>query len=172
MINVKNKSHAVTAQIVVPEAGAHGVIIAQGGLFGGWSLYTDDGCLAYCYNLLGLQYFKVRGTQPIPPGDHQVRMEFGYDGGGLGKGGTVSLYLDGDKVGEGRVDQTQPVVFSLDDKTDVGIDICTPVSDDYDSADSKFNGQIDWVRIDVSETADDTDHVVTQEQFRAAMAEQ
>ena len=100
-------------------------------------------------------------------------MEFSYDGGGLGKGGTACLYLDGEKTGEGRVDQTQPVVFSLDDKTDVGVDLCTPVSDDYSSADSDFTGQIDWVRIDVSENAEDADHLITQEeQFRVALAKQ
>ncbi len=83
--------------------GANGVIIAQGGSFGGWSLYANDGRPAYCYNLLGIQRFKVYGEAAIPAGEHQVRMEFAYDGGGLGKGGTVSLYLDGDKIGEGRV---------------------------------------------------------------------
>ncbi len=151
VLNVKNKSHSVTAQVVVPDAGAAGVIIAQGGLFGGWSLYIHDGRLTYCYNLLGLQYFKVAGAQAIPAGEHQLRMEFSYDGGGLGKGGTVTLYVDGAKTGEGRIERTQPTIFSLDDKTDVGTDLCTPVSDDYTSADCDFNGQIDWVRIDLSD---------------------
>ena len=82
VINVKNKSHAVTAEVVVPEGGANGVIVAQGGAFGGWSLYVIDGRPAYCYNLFGLQQFKVYGDEPLPAGDHQVRMEFGYDGGG------------------------------------------------------------------------------------------
>jgi hypothetical protein len=94
VLNIKNKSHAVTAQIVVPDGGARGVIIAQGGLFGGWSLYAKDGRPAYCYNLFGLQRFKIEGDTPIPPGQHQIRMEFAYDGGGLAKGGTVTLYLD------------------------------------------------------------------------------
>ena len=104
VLNVKNKSHAVTAEIVVPEGGAEGVIIAQGGAFAGWSLYAKDGKPTYCYNLLGLQRFKIEGDAPIPAGTHQVRMEFAYDGGGLAKGGTVTLYVDGDKVGEGRVE--------------------------------------------------------------------
>ena len=94
---IKNKSHAVTAQLDVPEAGAGGVIIAQGGSFGGWSLYAKDGRPTYCYNLLGLQRFKIEGDRAIPPGEHQVRMEFAYDGGGLGKGGTATLYIDGDR---------------------------------------------------------------------------
>ena len=108
LLNIKNKSHAVTAEVEVPEAGAEGVIIAQGGAFAGWSLYAKDGRPRYCYNLLGLQRFAIEGDTPIPAGTHQVRMEFAYDGGGLAKGGTVSLYLDGTKVGEGRVDATDP----------------------------------------------------------------
>ena len=171
VLNVKNKSHAVTAQVVVPEDGAKGVILAQGGMFGGWSLYAKDGRPTYCYNLLGLQRFKIEGEKPIPAGEHQVRMEFAYDGGGMAKGGTVSLYIDGEKTGEGRVDRTQPMVFSLDDKTDVGSDRCTPVSDDYDPADSDFNGRIDWIQIDLGEDAKDADHLITpEERYRIAMA--
>jgi len=111
IIVLKNKSHSVTAQVVVPESGAGGVIIAQGGAFGGWSLYAKNGKPVYCYNLFGLQRFKIEGSAAIPAGEHQVRAEFAYDGGGLGKGGTVSLFLDGSKVGEGRVDATEPMLF-------------------------------------------------------------
>ena len=96
------------------------MIIAQGGSFGGWSLYAKDGRPTYCYNLLGLQRFKIEGDRAIPPGEHQVRMEFAYDGGGLGKGGTATLYIDGDAVGEGRVDATQAMIFSGDETTDLG----------------------------------------------------
>ena len=106
LLNVKNKSHAVTAEVVVPEGGADGVIFAQGGEFGGWSLYFTDGVPRYCYNLFGLQRFKVLGSEPVPAGTHQVRMEFAYDGGGLAKGGTVSLYVDGEHLGQGRVEAT------------------------------------------------------------------
>ena len=88
----------------MPDGGAEGVIIAQGGAFAGWSLYLNDGKPTYCYNLLGLQRFNVEGDAALPPGTHQVRMEFAYDGGGLGKGGDVTLYVDGGKVGEGRVE--------------------------------------------------------------------
>ena len=86
-INIKNKSHAVTAEVVVPDTGAEGVIIAQGGAYAGWSLYAKDGKPTYCYNLLALQRFTIQGDSAIPPGEHQVRMEFSYDGGGLGKAG-------------------------------------------------------------------------------------
>jgi hypothetical protein len=172
VLNIKNKSHAVTAQVVVPNGGARGVILAQAGMFGGWSLYVKDGRPTYCYNLLGLKYSKIEGKKKkIPAGEHQVRMEFAYDGGGLGKGGTVSLYLDGEKNGEGRLDQTQPMVFSLDDKTDVGSDRCTPVSDDYGSGDSDFNGQIKWIQIDLGKDAKDADHLITpEERYRIALA--
>ena len=111
VVVTKNKSHSITAEIDVPEDGANGVIIAQGGAFGGFVLYAKDGKPAYCYNLFGLQQFKVYGDDPIPAGEHQVRMEFTYDGGGLGKGGDVKLYVDGEQVGEGRVDGTVPMAL-------------------------------------------------------------
>jgi arylsulfatase len=173
VINVKNKSHAVTAQIVVPDEGASGVIIAQGAAIGGWSLYVKDGKLAYCYNLLGLQRFKVYGDAPIPAGEHQVRMEFAYDGGGLAKGGTASLYVDGHKVGEGRVDVTQAMIFSADDTTDVGSDSGTMVSDDYGPKDNKFTGRVKGVQIDLGDDAQDADHLLSPEEVvRVAMARQ
>ena len=143
VVNIKNKSHAVTAEVVVPDTGAQGVIVAQGGAFGGWSLYASDGGRpVYCYNLFGLQQFKVQGDQPIPAGEHQVRMEFAYDGGGLAKGGDVTLFIDGAKVGQGRVDATQPMIFSGDETTDVGSDSATPVSDDYGPKTSRFSGRV------------------------------
>ncbi len=98
-------------------------------------------------------------------------MEFAYDGGGLAQGGTVSLYIDGQKTGEGRVDRTEPMVFSLDDKTDVGSHRCTPVSDDYSTGDSDFNGRIDWIQIDLGEDAQNADHLITaEERFQIKVA--
>ena len=141
MVTNKNKSFSITAEIEVPEGGAEGVIIAQGGAFGGFSLYVKDGKPAYCYNLFGLHRFKATGTDAIPSGTHQVRMEFTYDGGGLGKGGDVALYLDGEQVGSGRVDGTVPMLFSADETTDVGSDSATPVSDDHSSKGSAFTGK-------------------------------
>jgi arylsulfatase A-like enzyme len=173
VLNVKNKSHAVTAQIVAPAAGVEGVMIAQGGAFGGWSLYAKDGRPAYCYNLFGLRQFKVYGDTPIPEGEHQVRAEFAYDGGGLAKGGTVTLFLDGEKVGEGRVDGTEPMIFSTDETTDLGSDTGTSVSDDYDPKGSAFTGRVRWVQIDLGDDAADADHLITPEdRFRVAMGRQ
>jgi arylsulfatase A-like enzyme len=173
VVVLKNKSHAVTAELVVPEGGAEGVIVAQGGAFGGWSLYVQDGRPAYCYNLFGLQRFKVYGDSSIPAGEHQVRVEFAYDGGGLGKGGTASLFLDGKPVGEGRVEATVPMLFSADETTDVGSDSGTPVSDDYGPKDSGFTGRIRWVQLDLDAAAEDVDHLISpEERLHIAMARQ
>jgi arylsulfatase A-like enzyme len=173
VLNVKNRSHSVTAQIVVPEGGANGVIVAQGGAFGGWALYLHEGRPAYCYNLFGLRQFKVYGDAPLTEGDHQVRVEFAFDGGGLGKGGTATLYADGATVGESRIDATVPMVFSADETTDVGSDSATPVSDDYSPKDSVFRGRIEWVQMDIDEAAEDLDHLITpEERLRVAMARQ
>ena len=111
VVMIKNKSHAVTAEIDVPDGDGSGVIVAQGGAFGGWSLYLHEGRPAYCYNTFGVERFKVYGADPVPAGKHQVRMEFAYDGGGLGKGGDVTLFLDGTEVGSGRVEMTVPMQF-------------------------------------------------------------
>ena len=171
LLNTKNKSHAVTAEIVVPETGADGVILAQGGAFAGWSLYAKDGRPTYCYNLLGLQRFKIQADAAIPPGTHQVRMEFAYDGGGLAKGGDVTLYYDGEPVGTGRVGATQPMVFSADETTDIGYESGTTVSPDYTAHTSRFTGKIAWVQLDLGD--DDHDHFIDpEERVRIAMARQ
>ena len=171
VINMKNKSHALTAQLTVPAGGADGVIVAQGGAFGGFSLYVHEGKLAYCYNTFGLQQFKTYGKLDLQPGAQQVRMEFAYDGGGLGKGGTVTLFVDGTQDGEGRIEATVPMIFSGDETTDVGSDLHTPVSDDYAPQGNEFNGRIEWVQIDLGDDAEDADHYITdEERMRVAMS--
>jgi arylsulfatase len=169
ILNLKNKSHAVTAELVVPEEGAHGVIIAQGGAFAGWSLYLHEGRPKYCHNLAGLHRFYVEADSAMPAGDHQLRMEFDYDGGGLAKGGLVTFYVDGDKVGEGRVEATVPMLYSADETCDLGYSSGTPVSEDYTAAESRFNGSVKWVQLDAE--LDDHDHLITpEERYRVAMA--
>jgi arylsulfatase len=169
----KNKSHAVTANLTVPDAGAEGVIIAQGGAFAGWSLYAKDDKPRYCYNLLGLQRTVIEGTRGIGPGDHQVRMEFDYDGGGLAKGATIHLYVDGNAAGEGRIEASVPMVFSGDETTDVGKDTGTGVSDDYPTGDNEFTGRVHWVQIDIDDKAENLDHLITpEERWQIAMARQ
>jgi len=173
VINLKNKSHSVTAELEIPEAAANGVIIAHGGNMGGWSLYALNGKLRYHYNFLGLKQFDVTATSPLPTGKHQVRVESAYDGGGLGKGATVTLYLDGDKVGEGRVDRTHAFFFSMDETLDIGSDQGEPVSPDYGSRGNAFTGKINWVQIDIDAAAKDVDHKVgAEERFMIAMARQ
>ncbi len=142
VLSIKNKSHSVTAEIVVPEKGAEGVIIAQGANIGGWSLYAKGGKLKYCYNVAGVNHYFAESAGPLPSGRHQVRMEFAYAGGGLGKGGKVTLYVDGKKVGEGTVPITQAMVFSADDGCDVGEDTGAPVSPDYGPLGNAFNGEV------------------------------
>jgi arylsulfatase A-like enzyme len=171
VLNVKNRSYAVTAEVVLPEKEANGVIIAQGGAFGGWSLYAKEGNLKYCYNWLGLCHYYTEAEAVLPCGKHQVRMEFAYDGGGLAKGGNVTLYLDGSPIGQGRVDQTEPLTFSLDETTDIGCESGTVVAEDYTSRTSKFNGTINWIQID--QGVDDCDHLIRpEERLRVAMVRQ
>jgi arylsulfatase A-like enzyme len=173
VLNIKNKSHSVTAELMVPPKGAEGVIVCQGGNVGGWSLYAKGGRLKYCYNLLGIQCFFAESASVLPAGEHQVRMEFAYAGGGLGKGGTVTLYVDGKKVGEGKVAATAPIIFSGDDGCDVGVDTGSPVSPDYGSRGNEFNGRIKGVQLAIAEDAVSADHRVSPEEaLRLAMARQ
>jgi len=149
-INVKNKSKTITADIVVPEKGAHGIILAQAGRFGGWALYTRDGVPAYDYNFLGLQRTTIAGTEPLAAGKHTVRFDFAYDGGGPGKGGKGTLFVDDKKVAEGRIEHTQGGIFSADETTDVGIDLGTPVVESIGAeAKSRFTGRIPKVTVEV-----------------------
>jgi arylsulfatase A-like enzyme len=172
VVSIKNKSHAVTAEIVVPPGGAQGVIVAQGGSIGGWSLYLKGGKPRYCYNLLGIERFYVEGDREVPEGTHQARMEFAYDGGGLGKGGNVTLYVDGVEIGTGRVEGTAAMVFSADDTCDVGEENGALVADDY-PVPNAFTGEVNWVEIDVGKAAEDTDHRIDPDELlRVAMARQ
>jgi len=173
VINTKNKSHSVTAEIEVPATGANGVIAAQGGNMGGWSLYAHQGKLKYHYNFLGMLHFDVTATSPLPPGAHQVRMEFAYDGGGMGKGAAITLYVDGKNVGGGRVGRTHALFFSMDETMEVGCDVGEPVSPDYGSRGNEFTGNVKWVQIDIDAAAKDADHMIgANERFMVAMARQ
>ena len=172
IVSIKNKSHAVTAEIVVPEGGVQGVIIAQGGSIGGWALYAVAGRLRYCYNLLGVQHFYAGSDRDLPAGTHQVRMEFDYAGPGLGKGGTARLFLDGEPIGEGTVGATAAMIFSADDTCDVGKEGGALVAEDY-PVPNDFTGEIHWVEIDVDGAAVDADHYLEPDELlRVAMARQ
>ena len=149
-INVKNKSKTIIADIEVPAGGGNGTIIAQGGRFGGWSLYVKDGVPAYGYNFLGLQRTSLSATKPLAPGKATLRFEFAYDGGGPGKGGLGTLFINDEKVAEGRIQNTQSGMFSADETADVGIDLGTPVVEAIGSeAKSRFNGRIPKLTVNV-----------------------
>ena len=173
VLNLKNKSHSVTAEIEVPDRDAEGVIVCQGANVGGWSLYAKAGKLKYCYNWGGFKHFFVEAADKLPSGRHQVRMEFAYAGGGLGKGGKVTLYTDGKKVGEGDIEATLAMVFSADDGLDVGEDSGAPVSPDYGPRDNGFNGKIMGAQLAIADAAESADHLVApQDAVRIALARQ
>jgi arylsulfatase A-like enzyme len=156
-INAKNRSHMITADVQVPKGGAKGVILAQAGRFGGWSLYMKAGKPTYTYNFLGLKHYTIAAKQPVPAGKATIRFEFAYDGGGLGKGGTGTLFVNGKQVAKGRIERTQPLAFSGDEGADVGEDGETPVVENYGiPSPYKFTGKIDKITIDLKEmkTAD------------------
>jgi arylsulfatase len=173
IVNYKNKSHAVTAEVVVPQSGAKGVIAAVGGIVGGWSLYAIGGKLRYHYNFYSIDRYTITGNSQISPGTHQVRMEFKYDGGGLAKGGTVTLFVDGKKDGEGRVEHTEPLIFSADETFDVGFQAGSSSSTDYGPKDNRFSGEVNWVEIDIGKAGENLDHLISPEQrLQLAMARQ
>ena len=163
MPSLKNKSYSVTAEVVIPDGGANGVIINQGGITGGWAFYLHDGRPTFHYSFLGLIRATVTTAEPLPPGDHQIRVEFAYDGDGLGKGGTATIYIDGTEAATGRVERTHGFLFSFDETTDVGIDTGAPVSTDYTAGHNAFTGTINWVRVDAGD--DSHDHLIDPAQL-------
>jgi arylsulfatase len=148
-INIKNRSLSITADVEIPKGGANGVILVQGGRFGGWSLYLKDGKPIYCYNFVGLEEYKVSAPQAVAAGKATIRMNFDYDGGGIGKGGTATILVNGQKVASGRIERTQPMIFSADETAGVGVDDATPVTADYKERDNAFTGKILKVVVDV-----------------------
>ncbi len=148
-INVKNRSFSITADLEIPPDGANGVVLAQAGRFGGWSLYLKEGRPTFCYNYLGLERYTVAAAQALPPGRASVRMNFDYDGGGIAKGGTATLLVDGRPVASGRVERTQPITFSADETAGVGVDDATPVTTDYPERDDAFTGTVVKVVVEV-----------------------
>ena len=167
--NVKNTSFRVTAEVVV-DAGASGVLVAQGGRFGGWCIYAVDGVVSFCHNLCGLERYHVRSDRVLTAGTRLVEMAFTYDGGGVGKGGTARLSVDGECVGTGRVERTVPYAFSVDESLTVGFDRGTPVTEEYEAGRrSRFSGTVRWLRID---SLDDGDAAGSEGTWRAAVMTQ
>ncbi len=152
-MNVKNRSKTITAEVVIPEGGANGVILTQGGRFGGWSLYMKDGKPIYTYNFLGLERFTVASNSVVPAGAATIVLDFAYDGGGFGKGGNATLSVDGKTVAEGRIERTQPLIFSADETADVGLDNQTPVAEGIGIGrdETRFTGKIHKITLDVKD---------------------
>jgi arylsulfatase len=165
----RNCSWSLTAQVRMPDDGASGVLLNLGG-HDGWSFYLKDGCPTFCYNLFGIDHTYVRAERAVVPGEHQLRVEFAYDGGGLGQGGDVTLFVDGDQAAAGRLERTEPIGFGYE-YTDVGRDDLSPVTDDYPARDNAFTGTIRW--IEMAAGADSHDHLVAPEAIiHYAMAKQ
>lgn len=151
-LNVKNTSKTIVADVNLT-GNDRGVILCQGGKFGGWALYMDNGKPAYTYNYFGLESYTIKSDTKLTGENAEIKLQFNYDGGGIGKGGTAMLYVDGKKVAEGRVDKTEPAVFSGDETADVGLDDATQVADKVfkDVHDSEFTGYVDKVVISIPE---------------------
>jgi arylsulfatase len=145
------------------------VIVAQGGLPGGWTIYARAGRLCYAYNFYGVSTYEVESVEPLPEGTHRVTMAFEYDGGGVAKGGTVRLSVDGREVGQGRVARTQPLPFASDEPFEIGRDLGSPVSRRYVS--HTFTGDVHWVEIEIPDGAADDDGAISpEERLEAALA--
>jgi arylsulfatase len=148
-INNKNRSYTMTAEVDLPSGNTNGVIIAQAGRFGGWSLYMKDGKIHHDYNYFGLNHTNIASTKSIAAGKHTIKYEFVFDGGDPGAGGQSILYVDDQKVAEGHIPKTQPFAYSADEGVDVGMDNETNVTNDYKEGDNAFTGTIYKVTIDV-----------------------
>jgi hypothetical protein len=158
VLNVKNRSHTITAELVIPDGGANGVVVAQGGRFAGWALYLDDGRPTYCHNWFESDRYYVRAPGALDSGEHTVQYQFDFDGGQPGAGGSGTLLIDGEVVAEGRIDKTVPFIFSADETMDIGVDSASPVTDDYPAGEeSAFSGTVNWVQVDLGD--DDVSHL-------------
>jgi hypothetical protein len=166
-LNVKNKSFQVTAQLVVPDGGASGTIIAQGGAGGGWGLLMHEGAGRFVYNLFGVNLFVTDAERPLAAGERQLRMEFAYDGEGLAKGGTVTLFYDGEQAGQGKVAVTVPMVFNATEGIDIGRELGTPIMPRARIDETTFTGEVKWVELSIGD--DDHSHLIDPEDHLAML---
>jgi len=156
--NVKNCLHSITAELTVEDPTPNGAVVAQGGRFGGWTLYLNDGVPGYCHNWVDHEYYYVKATEALTPGRHTLRYKFAYDGGGPGKGGTGRLLVDGTVVAEDRIEHTCGYMFATTDALDIGRDTGAQVIDHYQSSGGQCTARIHRVTIDIgSDKYDDPD---------------
>ena len=172
VLNVKNRSHTITAEVEIPEGGANGVLIAQGGRFAGWSLYIKNGAAKYVHNWFDAEYYYVGGQEKLPTGRVNIRYHFNFEGNAPGGGGTGTLYVNEEKVAEGKIDKTVPFIFSADETLDIGGDLALPVTDDYQEGEkNQYSHKIHWVRVDLEE--DNVSHLEPEElKYHRALARQ
>lgn len=166
VLNVKNTSFTVSASLDVGEGPGEGVVIAQGGSFGGWALYLVNGVPHYAHNWVGMETFVVRADDAIGGGVHVLQLRFDYDGGGSGRGGDVRFISDGVEIGKGRVEKTVPALFSFDEGLDVGFDSLDPVVPDYPTPRGAFTGTIREVVIDIDPEAYHDPDLVVRARYR------
>ena len=172
VLNIKNRSHTITASIELAEGKHDGVIVAQGGRFAGWSLYVKDGVAKYVHNWFDTEYYTVEAGERLPNGPVTLRYHFAFDGGAPGSGGTGTLYLNDRQVGQGRIEKTVPFVFSADETMDIGGDLALPVTDDYpEGQGNAFQGRIEWVRVDLGDD-DVSDQEPEELKYQRTMAKQ
>jgi arylsulfatase len=148
--NVKNKSFRITADLDLPRGNENGIVLTQGGLSAGFALFFRDGKPVFDYNFLNIAHYEIAAETAVLPGKHKIVFDFRYDGGGIGKGGTGSITIDGKQVAQGRIEKTVPVRFSLDETLDIGEDTGTPVSENLDVP-FKFTGQIEKLVVDLGQ---------------------
>jgi len=149
--DLKNKSYRITADVVIPEGGAHGVLVTHGGLPGGYALMLEKGKPVFHYNVANVAHYNIAAADPLAPGRHTVVFDFQYDGGGIGRGGAGTISVDGRQAARGRIDRTVPIRYSMDETFDIGEDTGTPASLDYDVP-FKFNGKIEKVVVRLGDT--------------------
>lgn len=168
-INIKNHSFKISADTEIP-ANANGVLLAQAGRFGGWSFYIKDGKPTFNYNYLGLHQYTIKAAKPVTAGQHKISFDFKYDG-GIGQGGDGTVTVDGEDVAKGRIDQTQGLCFSADEGADVGCDLATPASTEYECP-FAFNGKIAKITVDIAPVSatEQSAHEKSQKEARMKQA--
>jgi arylsulfatase A-like enzyme len=161
--DIKNKSYRITVDVLIPQGGAEGILVTHGGLSGGYALMFEKGKPVFHYNVANVAHYNIAAREPLTPGKHTVVFDFRYDGGGIGKGGTGTMMVDGKQVTRGRIDRTVPIRYSMDETFDVGEDTGTPVSLDYDVP-FKFTGKIERVVVNLGEAKLSTaDHQILKD---------
>jgi arylsulfatase len=146
--DLKNKSFTVTAEAEIPADGGNGMIFTQGGITAGWGFYLQKGKLVGVHNYIGLERYRIVSAENVPTGKVTLTFEFKYDGGGMGKGGTITLFANGQKIGEGRVEKTAGYKYSLYEGQDIGQDSGSPVDFTYTPPFS-FTGKLHKVTVEL-----------------------